>query len=97
MFIAKIVGNVVSTIKISCHEGKKILIVQPLDERMCPKGERLMALDVADAGVGDIVLVNSDGGAAQMLHNDKKLIADLTICGVIDHVTFADEEKSKHN
>lgn len=87
MFIAKVVGSVVSTIKLPCHEGKKLLIVQPLDELMQPRGERLMATDVADAGLGDRVLVNADGGAAQMLHGEKELIADLTICGVIDHVT----------
>lgn len=89
MLIARVVGSVVSTIKLPCHKSKKLLIVQPLDKRLEPQGERLMATDVADAGVGDIVLVNIDGGAAQILHDDKTFIADLTICGVIDPVTLA--------
>ena len=44
--------------------------------------------DGADAGVGDLVLVNVDGGAAKMLLGDKEIIADNTVCGVIDHWTF---------
>ena len=44
--------------------------------------------DGADAGVGDLVLVNVDGGAAKMLLGDKEIIADNTACGVIDHWTF---------
>jgi len=53
-----------------------------------PTGEELIALDTACAGVGDIVLVNNDGGAAQMIADDKKLIASVTICGVIDYYTW---------
>ena len=50
-------------------------------------GEELVALDAADAGVGDIVLANNDGGAAQMVMGDKTLIASVTICGVVDSYT----------
>jgi microcompartment protein CcmK/EutM len=44
-------------------------------------------LDAANAGFGDIVLVNNDGGAAQMVLDDKTLIASVTVCGVIDSFT----------
>ena len=53
-----------------------------------PTGEELIALDAADAGIGDIVLVNNDGGAAQMIMDDTKLIASVTICGVIDSYSW---------
>ncbi len=45
-------------------------------------------MDMADAGVGDFVLVNVDGGAALMILGDKKLIVDCVICGVIDEVAI---------
>ena len=38
--------------------------------------------------MGDIVLVNNDGGAAQMIMGDTKLIASVTICGVIDSYSW---------
>lgn len=88
MKIAKVVGNVVSTIKGEHLAGYKLMIVQPLDINRKPRGTSRIALDGADAGIGDIVLLNNDGGAAVMIFNDKKLIADDTIAGVIDSYTF---------
>ena len=51
-------------------------------------GEEMVAIDMADAGVGDIVLTNNDGGAAKMITGDKEIIAGLTICGVVDSYTW---------
>ncbi len=85
MKIAKVVGNVVSTIKDEKFFGHKLMIIEPVDLEGKPLGSRQIAFDCADSGLGDIVLVNVDGGAAQMFFNDDALIADWTICGVIDH------------
>lgn len=87
MRIAKVVGNVVSTIKEETHYGRKMMIIEYLDLSLKPVGERVIALDAADAGIGDIVLTSKDGGSAKMLFGDKGLISDVTICGVIDHFT----------
>ena len=84
MKIARVTGTVVSTIKYEKYVGMKLLRVRHLTLDGQPTGEELIALDAADAGIGDIVLVNNDGGAAQMIMGDTKLIASVTICGVID-------------
>ena len=84
MKIARVTGTVVSTIKYEKYVGMKLLRVRHLTLEGQPTGEELIALDAADAGIGDIVLVNNDGGAAQMIMDDTKLIASVTICGVID-------------
>lgn len=88
MRIARVVGNVVETIKEQTHYGKKLLIVEYLDEQGNPLSGRQIAFDAVDAGIGDLVLVNVDGGAAMMFFNDKKFIANNTICGVLDHYTY---------
>lgn len=88
MKIAKVVGNVVSTIKKDHLKGYKLMIVQPLRLDGSPQGAARIALDGANAGIDDIVLLNNDGGAAVMVIDDKKLIADDTIAGVIDSFTF---------
>lgn len=88
MRLARVVGNVVSTVKEKTHSNYKLLIVEFLNESGEPVGAEQIAFDGADAGIGDLVLVNVDGGAAKMLLNDKEIIADNTICGVIDHWTF---------
>ena len=88
MKIARVTGTVVSTIKYEKYVGMKLLRVRHLTLDGQPTGEELIALDDADAGIGDIVLVNNDGGAAQMIMDDTKLIASVTICGVIDSYSW---------
>lgn len=87
MKLARVTGTVVSTVKYEKYIGLKLLRVRHLDLNMNEVGEELVALDAANAGIGDIVLVNNDGGAAQMILDDKTLIASVTICGVIDSFT----------
>jgi len=81
-----VVGNVVSTIKDEGYSGQKLLIVEYIGIDETPEGARVIAFDCADAGVGDIVIVNTDGGAADMFLGGQ-CVADLTVCGVVDHFT----------
>ncbi len=85
MKIARVVGNVVSTVKDFKFSGHKLMIIEFVGLDGAPLGPREIAFDRADSGPGDIVLVNTDGGAAKMFFDDNDLIADWTICGVIDH------------
>lgn len=61
------------------------MIIEFIDLDGKPIESRQIAFDAANAGVGDLVLVNVDGGATKMLLRDDELIADWTICGVLDH------------
>jgi microcompartment protein CcmK/EutM len=88
MKIAKVVGNLISTIKDRSFTGYKLMIVEYLNPDGTPDGKRQIAFDAAHAGVGDTVLVNIDGGAANIFTGDKDLVADLTICGVLDSFTI---------
>jgi len=90
VLLAKVVGNVVSTIKPASHHGKKLMVVELIGLDGKPYGARQMAVDAADSGIGDTVLVNVDGGAALMIVGDSQAIIDWTICGVIDHFTVDD-------
>lgn len=86
MRLAKVVGNVVSTVKDDGYRSYKLMLVEYFDpETGLPQGPRMIAFDGADAGVGDVVVVNTDGGAGNMLLNDDYAIVDLVICGVVDN------------
>ena len=91
MKLARVVGNVVSTVKEQTHEGYKLMLVQYIDAKGEPDGPRLIAFDCAHVGIGDLVIVNIDGGAAKMLLDDDEIICDLTICGVVDYYTLYDK------
>ncbi len=95
MKLARVVGNVVSTVKDVGFQGQKLMIIDYLDEDGRLTGNQAIAFDVADAGVGDTVIVNVDGGAANMFLG-RQCIADLTICGVIDHLTIDGEVREYH-
>ncbi len=94
MKLGRVTGTVVSTVKYDKYRGLKLLKVRPLDLQLNEAGEEVVALDAANAGIGDIVLVNNDGGSAQMVMDDKTLIASVTICGIID--SFTCQGKTTH-
>lgn len=87
MITAKVVGNIVSTIKHETHEGLKLMIVQPVDCCGTPYGKKLIAVDMACAGEGDYVLCVDEGGASRMVvREDGKTAVDAAIVGVLDNL-----------
>ena len=85
--MARVVGNVVSTIKDKGHEGLKLMVVRYINQDGAYISNELICTDAADAGIGDVVLVNTDGGAGQMLLDNTDIIIDCVIAGVIDHIS----------
>lgn len=88
MYIGKVIGTVVATIKISHLEGRKLLLVDQLDLNGQETGYYDIAVDVAQAGPGDTVLVIDEGnGARQILKLDPGAVRAV-IVGVVDEVTL---------
>jgi ethanolamine utilization protein EutN len=88
MYIGKVIGNVVSTIKIDHLDGRKLLLVDQLDLEGNETGYYDIAVDVAQAGPGDTVLVIDEGnGARQVLNLDPGAVRAV-IVGVVDEVTI---------
>ena len=89
MFLARVVGDVVATIKHPALEHRKLLLVQPLTGEGTPSGRPAIAVDTVDAGVGDHVLVVDEGNsAAQVLHRPRGPIRTVVV-GVVDEVAPA--------
>ena len=89
MIIARVVGNVVATQKEASHEGKKILLIQPLDLENQPMGDAIVALDAVDAGVGDRVLAVQEGFSAMTSVGHMESPIDAAVIGIVDLVEFA--------
>ena len=88
MIIARVVGNLVATQKQEAHEGKKILLIQPLDLEGQPMGDVVVALDAVDAGVGDRVLAVQEGFSAMTSVGHVESPIDAAVVGVVDLVEF---------
>ena len=87
MFTARVVGEVVATIKHADLAARKLLLVHPVTPAGAPTRSPQIAVDAVDAGVGDTVLVADEGnGAAQVLHRPRGAIRTV-IVGVVDRVS----------
>jgi ethanolamine utilization protein EutN len=83
MFIAKVIGKVVSTQKAEKLVGSKLLVIKSINEYQRFSEENvLVAVDRVGAGMDDIVLV--DWGDS--LYEEAKLAADMAIVGIIDEI-----------
>jgi ethanolamine utilization protein EutN len=89
VIIARVVGTVVATQKQETHEGKKILLLQPLDLEDQPMGDVVVALDAVDAGVGDRVLAVQEGFSAMTSVGHTESPIDAAVIGIIDMVELA--------
>ena len=63
MILGKVVGTIVTTISHPHYKNRRLLVVQPLvmDGDQPEPNEDFIALDNAQAGIGDTVLVNREG------------------------------------
>ena len=89
MIIGRVLGEVVATRKHRSHEGRKILLVQPLALDDSARGEAILALDAVDAGVGDRVLVAQEGYSAMTSVGRPNSPIDMSVIGVVDEIELA--------
>jgi ethanolamine utilization protein EutN len=85
MYLGKVTGTVVAERKAAGLEGKKILLVQPVDEHGTEMGDVQAAIDTVQAGVGDLVYLVGSREAA--LACDPWFVpVDAAIVGIVDGV-----------
>jgi microcompartment protein CcmK/EutM len=88
MYFGRVVGTVVSTIKDETLFGHKMLVVDRLGLDGKPDGHYDIALDVAQAGVGDKVIVIDEGtGARQIMRRDVAPVRAV-IVGIVDDIVM---------
>jgi microcompartment protein CcmK/EutM len=86
MYIGRVVGTVVATIKDEAFNGRKLLLVDREDLAGQADGHYDICVDVVQAGVGDRVLVLDEGnGARQILKRDPAPIRAV-IVGIVDDI-----------
>ena len=83
MQLARVIGNVVSTVKNESLQARKLLIVQTLNADLEPTGKPLVALDAVGAGIGDLVFW-CRGKEASFPFKRDSTPTDCTIVGIVD-------------
>jgi ethanolamine utilization protein EutN len=93
MLIGRVIGDVVATQKDASHVGRKILVVQPLNLDGSERGEPVLALDAVDAGVGDRVLLSTEGFSAMTSVGRPNSPIDSAVIGVVDEIELVEGVK----
>ena len=81
---AQVVGTAISSTKHPSLVGWKLLIVQPLGITGQADGDPALVVDQLGAGVGDKVLISSDGKGARQLMNNQKSPVRWFVMGICD-------------
>jgi len=91
MFLAKVVGNIVSTQKNKYLVSHKLLLTRPIDLGGELIGNKdIISLDLSDAGIGDTVIVVQEGDAVQQILGHKNAPVHTMIIGIVDNIEFTD-------
>jgi ethanolamine utilization protein EutN len=91
MFLARVIGSVVSTKKDETMRGQKLLLLRPMlvDEAKPAKfragTNTIVAVDSLGAGSGDLVLF-CQGSSARQASGMKTLPVDAAVVGLVDSV-----------
>jgi len=91
--LARVVGTLTATVHHPSYDGQTLLLCEPVDAAGKRTGEVFIAVDRAQAGTGDLVLINAEGTGARQVFGlkptDKLAIQDV-IVGVVDSVDGGD-------
>lgn len=94
MQIARVIGDVVATVKDAALTGHKLLVLQPVTPDRQPSGRALVALDAAGAGVGEHVFFVR-GKEASFPFLPAEPPADACIVGIVDHWDVEDPRRGR--
>lgn len=92
MILGRVVGNLWSTIQEPEFTGTKLMVVQPLDAwTLGPGGNTVVAVDRAQAGIGDVVLVVYEGSSSRLVLGNDKSPCEAVIVGIVDRMDLEED------
>lgn len=86
MRICRVLGPVVATVEHPKFRQAATMAVQPLGVDGEPEGASFVAMDHAQAGPGDVVLVLTEGNGIRQILKDPEGPVRSLIVGIVDHV-----------
>lgn len=90
MKLGRVIGRVVSTVKVQSFDGVKLLLVQPLDEKLTKTGDPIVAFDTIQAGTGDLIYYETSREGGRVLETIVNP-CDAAVMGIVDNLNVEDE------
>ena len=94
MKLGRVIGRVVSTVKVESFEGLKLILVQPLDEKLNNVGDAIVAVDTIQSGVGELIYFETSKEASRILETVMNP-CDAAIMGIVDEMDIEQKTNSK--
>ena len=90
MFLAEVLGTVVSPVQHPSLDGEGLLLLRPITPRGERTGKTRIGINRAQAGEGDRVLVLDEGNGGRQIVGDPKAPVKTVVIGVVDYVDLED-------
>jgi len=84
--IGRVAGTVVATICSPVFEGRRLLMVDLLDDKGRAMGRDLIAVDSVGAGAGEIVLILDEGNGARQVLQAPNAPVRAVVVGIVDEI-----------
>jgi microcompartment protein CcmK/EutM len=84
MQLGTVIGHATSTIKHRSLNGCRLALVQQIGASGQPEADPILAVDKLGSGIGQTVVLNSDGKAAREMIGDDKTPARYFVIGIVD-------------
>ena len=91
MKLGKVIGRVVSTIKVESFEGLKLLLVQPVDENLEKIGDPIVTVDTIQSNIGQIIYYETSKEASMVLEKTMNP-CDAAIVGIVDEINIENKQ-----
>ena len=93
MLLGVVKGTAITTVKYQGLEGLKLLVVQPVNKRLEPVGGLQVAVDVVQAGPGDVCVMVRSREAALAMPDIKFVPVDLALVGIVDQLNVSPDDE----
>ena len=94
MYLCKVTGKVVCTIKLPTLGAGSLIFVKPIGQGVPKESELMVAYDSIGCGEGDVVLVTS-GSGARAAYSSQDAPIDLAVVGIVDHYEINEAPTAK--
>ena len=96
MYLCKVAGKVVCTIKLPSLGAGSLIFVKPIGSGGLEQKELMVAYDSIGCGEGDIILVTS-GSSARFAHSSQDAPIDLAVVGIVDNYEIKESSPATKN